>query len=183
MRNIPPHPTPCSSDVCDDSVTYAATCPPPVIHAKLSHGHHPFHHHHHHHQKHTRRKKGKYYTNVSNLDLNYDREPYPPPPTPRSQLSDNYESCPPSPSTERSFYNPFPPPPSPATDSTWWFIIFSIYLYVNSNSVVGAYFRQHASNVYSVWMEFLLKMALFLIWAKSLTSLLCKSTEVVFVYF
>ena len=101
MRNIPPPPTPCSTDVCEDSEPYVKTP---------------------HHQKHhaTRRKRGnKYYTNVTNFDITYEPEPSPPPPTP-IMSDNNYESCPPSPSTERSFFNPYPPPPSPATDSTWW---------------------------------------------------------------
>ncbi|XP_022106372.1 low-density lipoprotein receptor-related protein 6-like [Acanthaster planci] len=99
MRNIPPPPTPCSTDFCEDSEPYVKTP---------------------HHQKHhaTRRKRGnKYYTNVTNFDVAYEPEPYPPPPTP-IMSDNNYESCPPSPSTERSFFNPYPPPPSPATDST-----------------------------------------------------------------
>ncbi|XP_077995136.1 low-density lipoprotein receptor-related protein 6-like [Glandiceps talaboti] len=58
------------------------------------------------------------YTRSNYGQTEYDSDPYPPPPTPRSHyFSDNYESCPPSPSTERSFFNPYPPPPSPATDS------------------------------------------------------------------
>jgi len=55
-------------------------------------------------------------------DLNYDSEPVPPPPTPRSQYlsaEENYESCPPSPYTERSYsHHLYPPPPSPCTDSS-----------------------------------------------------------------
>lgn len=55
-------------------------------------------------------------------DLNYDSEPFPPPPTPRSQYlsaEENYESCPPSPYTERSYsHHLYPPPPSPCTDSS-----------------------------------------------------------------
>ncbi|ETE69657.1 Low-density lipoprotein receptor-related protein 6, partial [Ophiophagus hannah] len=55
-------------------------------------------------------------------DLNYDSEPTPPPPTPRSQYlsaEENYESCPPSPYTERSYtHHLYPPPPSPCTDSS-----------------------------------------------------------------
>jgi low density lipoprotein receptor-related protein 5/6 len=49
------------------------------------------------------------------VELGYDSEPlYPPPPTPRSHYLSDEMSCPPSPSTERSFYNnPYPPPPSP----------------------------------------------------------------------
>lgn len=55
------------------------------------------------------------YTN-SQADLSYDSEPRPPPPTPRSHyLSD--ASVPPSPCTERSFYNPYVPPPSPVPES------------------------------------------------------------------
>ncbi|XP_073694518.1 low-density lipoprotein receptor-related protein 6 [Garra rufa] len=55
-------------------------------------------------------------------DLNYDSEPLPPPPTPRSQYlsaEENCESCPPSPFTERSYsHHLYPPPPSPCTDSS-----------------------------------------------------------------
>ncbi|XP_035257773.1 low-density lipoprotein receptor-related protein 6 [Anguilla anguilla] len=55
-------------------------------------------------------------------DLNYDSEPFPPPPTPRSQYlsaEENCESCPPSPFTERSYsHHLYPPPPSPCTDSS-----------------------------------------------------------------
>ncbi|XP_033112246.1 low-density lipoprotein receptor-related protein 6-like [Anneissia japonica] len=91
VRNIPPPPTPCSSDICNDSE------PTTNLHKK-------------------RRKGGRYYKCV---EVKYDlADPYPPPPTPQSCLSDNQESCPPSPSTERSYFNPYPPPPSPATDST-----------------------------------------------------------------
>ncbi|PIK48062.1 putative low-density lipoprotein receptor-related protein 6 [Apostichopus japonicus] len=90
MRNIPPPPTPCSTDVCEDSEPIPQT-----------------------HHKHTRRKKG--YAKVPNIDpVNVGTEPYPPPPTPQ-YLSD---SCPPSPSTGRSCFNPYPPPPSVATDSS-----------------------------------------------------------------
>nr|XP_009677095.1 PREDICTED: low-density lipoprotein receptor-related protein 6-like [Struthio camelus australis] len=49
-------------------------------------------------------------------------QPVPPPPTPRSQYlsaEENYESCPPSPYTERSYsHHLYPPPPSPCTDSS-----------------------------------------------------------------
>ena len=85
-RNIPPPPpgpTPCSTDVCEDSEATFSNV------------------------------GGKYYRHLD--DLNYDSDVvYPPPPTPRSQyFSDIEPSCPPSPSTERSFFNPYPPPPSP----------------------------------------------------------------------
>ncbi|GAB6033222.1 Low-density lipoprotein receptor- protein 6 [Chamberlinius hualienensis] len=77
-RNIPPPPTPCSTDVCDDSEPCG--------------------------------NRSRYQS-----DFKYEFDPYPPPPTPRSHYmsEDNFTSCPPSPSTVRSFYNPYPPPPSP----------------------------------------------------------------------
>nr|BAW33243.1 low density lipoprotein receptor-related protein 6 [Hemicentrotus pulcherrimus] len=112
LRYIPPPPTPCSTDICEDSEPYSmggAAAAPPVPHHKYTN------------ISKSRRKKGKYsHSNIANPEaVNYDSEPYPPPPTPHSQyLSDNFDSCPPSPSTERSFFNPYPPPPSPATDST-----------------------------------------------------------------
>ena len=62
------------------------------------------------------RPSKKYYNSI--VELNYDSDPYPPPPTPRSHyLSDEMGSCPPSPSTERSYFNPYPPPPSPVGTS------------------------------------------------------------------
>ncbi|KAM6973495.1 low-density lipoprotein receptor-related protein 5 isoform 2-T2 [Aplochiton taeniatus] len=61
----------------------------------------------------SRWKSSKYY-----MDLNSDSDPYPPPPTPRSQYLSAEESCPPSPSTERSYFHLCPPPPSPCTDSS-----------------------------------------------------------------
>lgn len=62
----------------------------------------------------SRWKANKYY-----IDLNSDSDPYPPPPTPRSQYMSAEESCPPSPATERSYFHLYPPPPSPCTDSSW----------------------------------------------------------------
>ncbi|XP_054246287.1 low-density lipoprotein receptor-related protein 5 [Indicator indicator] len=61
----------------------------------------------------SRWKANKYY-----MDLNSDSDPYPPPPTPRSQYLSAEESCPPSPATERSYFHLYPPPPSPCTDSS-----------------------------------------------------------------
>ncbi|XP_053243501.1 low-density lipoprotein receptor-related protein 6 isoform X4 [Podarcis raffonei] len=90
-RHFAPPTTPCSTDVCDSD--YA---PSRRVMATV----------------------GKGYTS----DLNYDSEPVPPPPTPRSQYlsaEENYESCPPSPYTERSYsHHLYPPPPSPCTDSS-----------------------------------------------------------------
>ncbi|XP_046394159.1 low-density lipoprotein receptor-related protein 6 [Ischnura elegans] len=90
--NQPPPPTPCSTDVCDESDSCAAggmgmmsSYPSP-----------------------RRPPAGS----------EYDSDPFPPPPTPRSHChsghsqSEDY-SCPPSPSTERSYFQPLPPPPSP----------------------------------------------------------------------
>lgn len=90
-RHFAPPTTPCSTDVCDSD--YA---PSRRVTAATAKG----------------------YTS----DLNYDSEPVPPPPTPRSQYlsaEENYESCPPSPYTERSYsHHLYPPPPSPCTDSS-----------------------------------------------------------------
>lgn len=93
-RHFAPPTTPCSTDVCDSDYTPGRRAP-----VKSSAG-----------------VKG--YTS----DLNYDSEPFPPPPTPRSQYlsaEENCESCPPSPYTERSYsHHLYPPPPSPCTDSS-----------------------------------------------------------------
>uniref|UniRef100_A0A8C7E4E1 Low-density lipoprotein receptor-related protein 6 n=1 Tax=Naja naja TaxID=35670 RepID=A0A8C7E4E1_NAJNA len=90
-RHFAPPTTPCSTDVCDSD--YAPS------RRMMTMG-------------------GKGYAS----DLNYDSEPTPPPPTPRSQYlsaEENYESCPPSPYTERSYtHHLYPPPPSPCTDSS-----------------------------------------------------------------
>ena len=76
------HPTPCSTDVCEESEPYSPK---------------------------------RYYSSV--LD-GYDSDPFhPPPPTPRSHYLSDEMSCPPSPSTERSYFNPYPPPPSPVGTS------------------------------------------------------------------
>ncbi|KAK3101731.1 hypothetical protein FSP39_005917 [Pinctada imbricata] len=57
----------------------------------------------------------KKYYNRSFAELYGDYDPYPPLPTP--YFSDEMTSCPPSPETERSFFNPYPPPPSPVGNS------------------------------------------------------------------
>uniref|UniRef100_A0A8C6S670 Low density lipoprotein receptor-related protein 5 n=1 Tax=Neogobius melanostomus TaxID=47308 RepID=A0A8C6S670_9GOBI len=102
VRGAAPPTTPCSTDVCDSDYTPHA----PVglgssagrwkVNGYASHG-----------------KHNKYY-----MDLNSDSDPYPPPPTPRSQYLSAEDSCPPSPSTERSYFHLCPPPPSPCTDSS-----------------------------------------------------------------
>ncbi|KAM3859173.1 low-density lipoprotein receptor-related protein 6 isoform 5-T5 [Diretmus argenteus] len=93
-RHFAPPTTPCSTDVCDSDYTPGRRVPPKCSTA------------------------AKGYTS----DLNYDSEPFPPPPTPRSQYlsaEENCESCPPSPYTERSYsHHLYPPPPSPCTDSS-----------------------------------------------------------------
>uniref|UniRef100_A0A672NM77 Low-density lipoprotein receptor-related protein 6-like n=1 Tax=Sinocyclocheilus grahami TaxID=75366 RepID=A0A672NM77_SINGR len=93
-RHFAPPTTPCSTDVCDSDYTPGRRAP------------------------HASSAAAKGYTS----DLNYDSEPLPPPPTPRSQYlsaEENCESCPPSPFTERSYsHHLYPPPPSPCTDSS-----------------------------------------------------------------
>ncbi|XP_051910993.1 low-density lipoprotein receptor-related protein 6 [Hippocampus zosterae] len=99
-RHFAPPTTPCSTDVCDSDYTPGRRAPAPL---KSAGG---------------RAAAAKGYTS----DLNYDSEPFPPPPTPRSQYlsaEENCESCPPSPYTERSYsHHLYPPPPSPCTDSS-----------------------------------------------------------------
>ncbi|XP_042169875.1 low-density lipoprotein receptor-related protein 6 [Oncorhynchus tshawytscha] len=89
-----PPTTPCSTDVCDSDYTPGRRAPP-TSNSGIAKG----------------------YTS----DLNYDSEPFPPPPTPRSQYlsaEENCESCP-LPYTERSYsHHLYPPPPSPCTDSS-----------------------------------------------------------------
>uniref|UniRef100_A0A3B4ZE76 Low density lipoprotein receptor-related protein 6 n=1 Tax=Stegastes partitus TaxID=144197 RepID=A0A3B4ZE76_9TELE len=97
-RHFAPPTTPCSTDVCDSDYTPGRRAPLKSSAAAAA--------------------AAKGYTS----DLNYDSEPFPPPPTPRSQYlsaEENCESCPPSPYTERSYsHHLYPPPPSPCTDSS-----------------------------------------------------------------
>lgn len=92
--NQPPPPSPCSTDVCDESDSNYTSK------SMNLHG-----------GRHTSSGGGS--TNLRKYC--YDREPYPPPPTPRSHYhSDMPESCPPSPSSRSStYFSPLPPPPSP----------------------------------------------------------------------
>ena len=95
----------------------------------------PYRHHHHHHHRHHNippppttpcstdvcddsepYSSRRYYASFAELDSESDPF-YPPPPTPRSHYLSDEMSCPPSPSTERSFFNPYPPPPSPVGTS------------------------------------------------------------------
>ena len=63
--------------------------------------------------------RGRYFESLA--DLGYDSDIIcPPPPTPRSQYFSDDLSYPPSPSTGRSFCNPYPPPPSPVGTSECW---------------------------------------------------------------
>ncbi|KAK2832496.1 hypothetical protein Q7C36_015958 [Tachysurus vachellii] len=94
-RHFAPPTTPCSTDVCDSDYTPGRRAQP-VSSSVMAKGY--------------------------ASDANYDSEPFPPPPTPRSQYlsaEENCESCPPSPYTERSYsQHLYPPPPSPCTDSS-----------------------------------------------------------------
>ncbi|KDR08547.1 Low-density lipoprotein receptor-related protein 6 [Zootermopsis nevadensis] len=90
--NQPPPPTPCSTDVCDES---DSNYPLPL------------------------RGRQRYYAAPGS---EYDSDPFPPPPTPRSHYHSDGggglpSSCPPSPSStagrSSTYFNPLPPPPSP----------------------------------------------------------------------
>lgn len=93
--NQPPPPTPCSTDVCDESDSnYTSKTNPRGSLLKFHMQHH------------------------------YESDPYPPPPTPRSHHyhSDGMmpdESCPPSPNSRSSNnFSPLPPPPSPVPSAS-----------------------------------------------------------------
>ncbi|GAB0086083.1 Low-density lipoprotein receptor-related protein [Sergentomyia squamirostris] len=90
--NQPPPPTPCSTDVCDES---DSNCTSKTASGRVQ----------------LSRRSHRTYADGG--------EPYPPPPTPRSHSdAGGYvlnESCPPSPAGSRSsaYFSPLPPPPSP----------------------------------------------------------------------
>ena len=91
--NQPPPPTPCSTDVCDESDSNYPLTP---------------------------RGRQRYYAPPCS---EYDSDPFPPPPTPRSHYHSDGgggglpSSCPPSPSStagrSSTYFSPLPPPPSP----------------------------------------------------------------------
>lgn len=82
--NQPPPPTPCSSEVCDESDSNYTS------------------------------KSNKSYRSIKHAKYMRDREPNPPPPTPRSHYHYPQGSCPPSPSSRSSTdFKYQPPPPSP----------------------------------------------------------------------
>ncbi|KAA8590698.1 hypothetical protein FQN60_014632 [Etheostoma spectabile] len=92
VRGAAPPTTPCSTDVCDSD--YTPHHPPAGLASSAGRWKAAGHAAH--------GKHNKYY-----MDLNSDSDPYPPPPTPRSQYLSAEESCPPSPSTERSYFQPW----------------------------------------------------------------------------
>lgn len=104
--NQPPPPTPCSTDVCDESDSnYTSKSnggsggagASIALVATSSNG-----------------RQGS----STKARYRYEREPYPPPPTPGSHYHSDIghmpDSCPPSPSSRGStYFSPLPPPPSP----------------------------------------------------------------------
>ena len=122
-RNQPPPPTPCSTDNFEESDSQVAyhSSPSPSSIPKMGGAsnfkgtggrrHHSSHHGHHHHG-HSHQSSHRHQRNGA-AGGDYDSDPFPPPPTPRSHYVSD-ASCPPSPSTERSYFNPLPPPPSPS---------------------------------------------------------------------
>lgn len=114
-HHIPPPPTPCSTDVCEDSEPYHHQTAP--LHTSTPSNNKYSSRSSRSRSSRSNAKKFKYYINNSAVELNYDSDPYPPPPTPRSHYFSDDVSCPPSPSTERSYFNPYPPPPSPVATS------------------------------------------------------------------
>ena len=104
-RNQPPPPTPCSTDnfeESDSNVAYHSSPSPSSIPKSMGTGF-----------KGSRSNRQSSSHRHQRLGADYDSDPFPPPPTPRSHYVSD-ASCPPSPSTERSYFNPLPPPPSPS---------------------------------------------------------------------
>uniref|UniRef100_A0A0A1WEM1 Low-density lipoprotein receptor-related protein 6 n=1 Tax=Zeugodacus cucurbitae TaxID=28588 RepID=A0A0A1WEM1_ZEUCU len=97
--NQPPPPTPCSTDICDESDSNYTS----KSNSNNSNG----------------ATKISSSSAVICMQYQYDSEPYPPPPTPRSHYHSDVRivpesSCPPSPSSRSStYFSPLPPPPSP----------------------------------------------------------------------
>ncbi|XP_037945125.1 low-density lipoprotein receptor-related protein 6 [Teleopsis dalmanni] len=97
--NQPPPPTPCSTDICDESDSNYTS----KSNSNNSNG----------------GTKLSSSSGAACLQYQYDSEPYPPPPTPRSHYHSDVRivpesSCPPSPSSRSStYFSPLPPPPSP----------------------------------------------------------------------
>ncbi|KAH8340133.1 hypothetical protein KR067_010390 [Drosophila pandora] len=98
--NQPPPPTPCSTDICDESDSNYTS----KSNSNNSNG---------------GATKHSSSSAAACLQYGYDSEPYPPPPTPRSHYHSDVRivpesSCPPSPSSRSStYFSPLPPPPSP----------------------------------------------------------------------
>ncbi|XP_060653408.1 LOW QUALITY PROTEIN: low-density lipoprotein receptor-related protein 6 [Drosophila nasuta] len=98
--NQPPPPTPCSTDICDESDSNYTS----KSNSNNSNG---------------GATKLSSSSAAACLQYGYDSEPYPPPPTPRSHYHSDARivpesSCPPSPSSRSStYFSPLPPPPSP----------------------------------------------------------------------
>jgi low density lipoprotein receptor-related protein 5/6 len=98
--HLPPLPTPCSTDVCEDSEVDDDATPLRSRTRNRMPG--------------AARNGGIDYDSADSF-TGYSASHPPPCPTPRSQYFSD-PSCPPSPLTERSF-NPYPPPPSPVGTS------------------------------------------------------------------
>lgn len=96
--NQAPPPSPCSTDVCDESDSNYTTKLP---------------------LRNTNTSGGR--SNPSLRKARYCYEPYPPPPTPRSHYHSDAghmpESCPPSPGSRSSTHTYLPPPPSPVPNA------------------------------------------------------------------
>ena len=128
-RTIPPPPTtPCSTDIADDNSSYTHPCHPPLRHHY--HSNHKYKHKARHKQSscHYNTMNSESYCDISDSTYLRQHNRYYPnrtatrgvlPRTHASYLSQESSvySPSPSPSTERSYFNPFPPPPSPEVTS------------------------------------------------------------------
>lgn len=102
--NQPPPPTPCSTDICDESDSNYTSKSNGGGHVGGGGG---------------SNTGGFAVFNSSKVRYRYEQDPYPPPPTPGSHYHSDTgglmpESCPPSPGSRSStYFSPLPPPPSP----------------------------------------------------------------------
>lgn len=100
--NQPPPPTPCSTDICDESDSNYTS--------KSNGG--------------SGERSSAGAGGTSKVRYRFERDPYPPPPTPGSHYHSDVggtlaDSCPPSPSSRSStYFSPLPPPPSPVPTSS-----------------------------------------------------------------
>ena len=134
-RYVPPPPTtPCGTDICDDSESYTPLNSN-ADNRLYEHNHNPHYQPHKYKNKHKHRQSiyryntmspdsycdtsDSFYSPTHNTHTPHNTHPINKhhPKAGGAYFSPEGSTCSPSPSTERSFFNPFPPPPSPEATS------------------------------------------------------------------